>query len=113
MDLWLSHLWLYSTLYVLQSRPLGSTVNCLAIITASSGPTSVHNDSQKTASTMSRGKFIVLEGLDRSGKSTQVERLVKKLDAKLQKFPGKLLIWNLSWGSRAHYRPKHCYWRHD
>lgn len=40
---------------------------------------------------MTRGKFIVLEGLDRSGKSTQVERLVKKLDAKLQKFPGESL----------------------
>ena len=38
---------------------------------------------------MARGKFIVLEGLDRSGKSTQVEKLVKKLDARLQKFPGE------------------------
>jgi thymidylate kinase len=38
---------------------------------------------------MARGRFIVLEGLDRSGKSTQVERLVKRLNAKLQKFPGE------------------------
>lgn len=40
-----------------------------------------------------RGKFIVLEGLDRSGKSTQVARLVERLqqdgEARLQKFPGE------------------------
>lgn len=40
-----------------------------------------------------RGQFIVLEGLDRCGKSTQVDRLVAKLvesgrPARLQKFPG-------------------------
>jgi dTMP kinase len=37
-----------------------------------------------------RGKFIVLEGLDRSGKTTQVAKLVERLDARLQKFPGEL-----------------------
>lgn len=42
---------------------------------------------------MFRGAFIVLEGLDRSGKSTQVNRLLDKLGhagykARLQKFPG-------------------------
>lgn len=40
-----------------------------------------------------RGLFIVLEGLDRSGKSTQVDRLLNRLNkdgrrAVLQKFPG-------------------------
>lgn len=42
-----------------------------------------------------RGAFIVLEGLDRSGKSTQVDRLIARLNdgghkARLQKFPGML-----------------------
>lgn len=46
-----------------------------------------------TASTPRRGQFIVLEGLDRCGKSTQVDRLVTGLEqsgrpARLQKFPG-------------------------
>jgi thymidylate kinase len=40
----------------------------------------------------SRGAFIVIEGLDRSGKSTQADVLTKKLQAvgqaKLLKFPG-------------------------
>ncbi len=40
-----------------------------------------------------RGALIVLEGLDRSGKSTQVTRLVDRLGkegrrTRLQKFPG-------------------------
>lgn len=43
----------------------------------------------------SRGQLIVLEGLDRSGKSTQVDRLLRKLHhegkkARIQKFPGRL-----------------------
>ena len=42
---------------------------------------------------MTRGAFIVFEGLDRSGKSTQVARLVSRLEnegknVRLQKFPG-------------------------
>ncbi|KAG8981333.1 Thymidylate kinase [Tulasnella sp. JGI-2019a] len=44
----------------------------------------------------SRGKFIVIEGLDRSGKSTQAERLLKRLGSelsvervKLIKFPDR------------------------
>jgi dTMP kinase len=46
-----------------------------------------------------RGAFIVLEGLDRSGKSTQVARLVEKLEqngkrAHLQKFPGESVVTN-------------------
>ena len=40
-----------------------------------------------------RGAFIVIEGLDRSGKSTQADLLTKKLQglsqAKLLKFPGQ------------------------
>ena len=43
-----------------------------------------------------RGAFIVLEGLDRSGKSTQCSRLVDNLNAqgikaKGIRFPGELL----------------------
>jgi dTMP kinase len=43
---------------------------------------------------MPRGALIVLEGLDRSGKSTQVDRLVAHLqasgrDARVHKFPGE------------------------
>ena len=43
-----------------------------------------------------RGAFIVIEGLDRSGKSTQVSLLEKRLKAegvavRLVKFPGELL----------------------
>jgi dTMP kinase len=44
-----------------------------------------------------RGAFIVLEGLDRSGKSSQCARLVQTLNAGLEKptakgirFPGEL-----------------------
>ena len=44
---------------------------------------------------MSRGAFIVIEGLDRSGKSTQAARLLERLGAtsklaQLLKFPGNL-----------------------
>jgi hypothetical protein len=61
---------------------------------------------------MSRGAFIVLEGLDRSGKSTQVSRLIDRLQrdgrqARLQKFPGML---SLRWSSR---RPHYCNWKDD
>lgn len=43
-----------------------------------------------------RGRFIVLEGLDRSGKSTQAATLTQKLiddgyKTKLIKFPGQFL----------------------
>ena len=43
---------------------------------------------------MSRGAFVVIEGLDRSGKSTQAARLLARLEvaskpAQLIKFPGK------------------------
>ena len=51
-----------------------------------------------TSQTAPRGLFIVLEGLDRCGKSTQVDRLVKHLDsnerpARLQKFPGMCISY--------------------
>jgi hypothetical protein len=47
-----------------------------------------------TSSMTSRGAFIVIEGLDRSGKSTQAARLLARLEAaskpaQLIKFPGK------------------------
>ena len=43
-----------------------------------------------------RGAFIVIEGLDRSGKSTQAAALLERLDkngvrAVLQKFPGRYI----------------------
>jgi dTMP kinase len=42
---------------------------------------------------MGRGAFIVLEGLDRTGKSTQTAKLVERIEkqgraCKLLKFPG-------------------------
>ena len=49
-----------------------------------------------------RGAFIVLEGLDRSGKTTQTAKLVEKIErlgkpCKLVKFPGTLFLeWKLS-----------------
>jgi len=48
-----------------------------------------------TATKVRRGAFIVFEGLDRSGKSTQVQRLVDSLNkdgvaAVSCRFPGKL-----------------------
>jgi hypothetical protein len=57
-------------------------------------------------SDMTRGMFIVLEGLDRSGKSTQVSNLVEKLDqsgrkAVLRKFPGMP-------SGRVPVLPSHC-----
>ncbi|WVQ85459.1 thymidylate kinase [Cryptococcus sp. DSM 104549] len=47
-----------------------------------------------SAPTTNRGAFIVFEGLDRCGKSTQVDRLVQRLEtdghkARLQKFPDR------------------------
>jgi dTMP kinase len=47
----------------------------------------------ESSTTRQRGLFIVLEGLDRCGKSTQVDQLVAHLNssdrqARLQKFPG-------------------------
>lgn len=52
-------------------------------------------------SPIKRGAFIVFEGLDRSGKSTQVSRLLDKLHvkgklARLQKFPGESLTRSIS-----------------
>ena len=54
-----------------------------------------------STSTMSRrGAFIVVEGLDRSGKSTQADLLSKKLQAlgqaKLLKFPGPFPLLSVS-----------------
>ena len=45
---------------------------------------------------MTRGAFIVLEGLDRSGKTTQTAKLVQRIqslgkECKLIKFPGESL----------------------
>lgn len=46
---------------------------------------------------MTRGKLIVFEGLDRAGKSTQVEMLVSALEkegikVRHRRFPGMLVI---------------------
>lgn len=50
--------------------------------------------SKANESTVTRGAFVVLEGLDRSGKSTQVALLEKKLRAegrevRVMRFPGR------------------------
>lgn len=39
---------------------------------------------------MARGNLILIEGLDRSGKSTQAEILAQRLNAKLFRFPDRL-----------------------
>lgn len=55
------------------------------------------------ASKGGRGAFIVFEGLDRSGKSTQVQRLVDSLNgegirAVACRFPGKdAWVWMVDW----------------
>lgn len=50
---------------------------------------------------VTRGAFIVLEGLDRSGKSTQVGLLEKRLKAegrevRVMRFPGRLFLFSFS-----------------
>ncbi|WVF70842.1 thymidylate kinase [Kwoniella sp. CBS 6097] len=52
------------------------------------------SSSPSSSSSTSRGAFIVFEGLDRCGKTTQVSRLVETLEkegkkARLQKFPDR------------------------
>lgn len=47
---------------------------------------------------VARGAFVVLEGLDRSGKTTQVKLLQSRLieagrRVQLMRFPGELLLW--------------------
>lgn len=49
---------------------------------------------------MARGAFIVLEGLDRAGKSTQVNLLLnalmeRKITAEKRNFPGNFFFYNL------------------
>lgn len=53
-----------------------------------------------SADPISRGSFILIEGLDRAGKTTQVKKLCDKLYAsgrnvKLMRFPGMYYINNL------------------
>jgi hypothetical protein len=60
-----------------------------------------------------RGAFIVLEGLDRSGKTTQTAKLVEKIESlgkpcKLIKFPGSLLAL-----LETEYRPDDYDWKDD
>ncbi|EST05046.2 Thymidylate kinase, conserved site [Kalmanozyma brasiliensis GHG001] len=54
-----------------------------ATLSAAASSPSIADDSQRRK----RGFFIVVEGLDRAGKSTQVERLAEHLQAKAIKFP--------------------------
>ena len=49
------------------------------------------------------GKFIVIEGLDATGKSTLVDRLAKHLNATLLQCPPKLEAPELSTDLRAHF----------
>jgi adenylylsulfate kinase-like enzyme len=65
----------------------GLNPNCDARLHSSPVPTTMSK----------RGAFIVIEGLDRSGKSTQAAALLRKLQdsqvsAKLIKFPGQHLL---------------------
>ena len=49
------------------------------------------------------GKFIVIEGLDATGKSTLVEKLAKRLNATLLKCPARLEAPDLSKGNLRSY----------
>lgn len=56
---------------------------------------------------MARGRLIVFEGLDRSGKSTQCERLVaylkeKGVPVRHRRFPGMQTFEHLVFGYDAH-----------
>jgi hypothetical protein len=55
---------------------------------------------KEPASLVPRGAFIVIEGLDRAGKTTQVKRLCDKLyfqghNIKTIRFPGKLQLFTV------------------
>lgn len=57
---------------------------------------------------VARGAFVVLEGLDRSGKTTQVKLLQSRLieagrRVQLMRFPGELLVSCVRWWGRVHY----------
>lgn len=58
----------------------------------------------ETSGAKARGTFIVVEGLDRSGKTTQTKRIESALlkegyKVKLRRFPGKLTSLAASCGS--------------
>lgn len=60
----------------------------------------------QTMSTSTRGVLIVIEGLDRAGKSTQCERLCKRLEqqgrpVRSLKFPSKPLPTSRHWTNRG------------
>jgi polyphosphate kinase 2 (PPK2 family) len=87
---------------VVKSRKVGSTKDGVDVNRSQLYPSYSHINQpvhtmqaeSSTAQEKQRGLFVVLEGLDRCGKSTQVDRLVAHLkrngrQARLQKFPGK------------------------
>lgn len=62
------------------------------------------------ASTAVRGAFVVLEGLDRSGKTTQVKLLQSRLieagrRVQLMRFPGEFAQASSSWWGLGYDRP--------
>lgn len=66
---------------------------------AVAGTASSHGQAGEDGSgaTKKRGAFIVLEGLDRSGKTTQVKLLEQRFveegrPAKVMRFPGELMV---------------------
>lgn len=72
-----------------------ASINDLATAAiASSGPEPATGTSPAPASSAARGAFIILEGLDRSGKTTQVKLLEQRFveegsKVKVMRFPGE------------------------
>lgn len=73
-----------------------SSIHDLAAAAVAGTASSSHGDDGSAAATAAkkRGAFIVLEGLDRSGKTTQVKLLEQRFveegrPAKVMRFPGE------------------------
>lgn len=76
-----------------------SSIHDLAAAAVAGTASSSHGEDGSGA-TKRRGAFIVLEGLDRSGKTTQVKLLEQRFveegrPAKVMRFPGKMMMLDL------------------
>jgi Thymidylate kinase len=73
-----------------------SAVSALSSSTTGAPGPSVHPDARGDEASVTRGALIVLEGLDRSGKTTQVKLLEQRFvelgrKVKVMRFPGRSL----------------------
>lgn len=74
-----------------------SSIHDLAAAAVAGTASSQSQAEDGSAATKKRGAFIVLEGLDRSGKTTQVKLLEQRFveegrPAKVMRFPGKMKL---------------------